>query len=501
MKPTNYNPDVLSCLANLSNDEVFTPPNIVTQMLDQLPEELWSDKNATFLDPVTKTGVFLREIALRLNAGLEKQIPDQRERANHIYTKQIFGIAITELTSLLARRSVYCSKTANGKYSVCDEFTSEQGNIIFDRTEHTWKNGKCTYCGASQSEYDREDILETYAYQFIHTDEPAKLFNNMKFDVIIGNPPYQLSDGGNGASASPLYHHFVSQAKKMNPRYLCMVIPSRWLAGGKGLDSFRVDMLNDRKILKLTDYINAKECFPGISLGGGVCYFLWDRQYDGECEFTNIINGKIFTEKRALNEFPIFVRYNNAIDIVKKVMNDNFVSLSESVSSRNPFGLSSATRGSKNTFIDSIYLYSSEGISYIKGNLVDQGHDLLTKYKVMISKVTSEHAGEPDKNGQMKIISRIQILKPKEVCTDSYLVIGNYKTRKEAENLNSYLKTRFARFLLLQAISSINLSKDKFFFIPKLNYSEEWTDEKLFKKFKISKDEISFIESLIKPMD
>ena len=492
-----YNPDVLSCLANLSNDEVFTPPEVVNQMLDMLPQELFSDPDTTFLDPACKTGVFLRETAKRLIKGLEPQFPDLQERIDHIFHKQLFGIAITELTSLLSRRGLYCSKYPNSNYSV-SRFDDAQGNIRFKRISHKWEKGKCVYCGASESQYERGDELETHAYEWIHTIKPEDIFN-MKFDVIISNPPYQLSDGGNGASASPLYQLFVEKAKMLKPRYITMIIPSRWFAGGKGLDDFRKEMLEDNRNVRIVDYVNAKDCFNGISLGGGVCYFLWDRDNPRPCEFTNIHDDIISTQIRDLSEFPVFVRYNEAISIIHKVQSFKEKTVSELVGTRNPFGLSSAARGSE--YEDEILLYSSGGKGYIPKNIITQGNDIINKYKVMISKVTSEHAGEPDKSGMFTVISTTRVLSPNEVCTDSYLVAFVSDTENEAINFAKYLCSKFFRFLLLQAVSSINLSKDKFQFIPIQDFSQEWNDELLYKKYSLSKEEIDFIESMIKPKE
>ena len=321
----------------------------------------------------------------------------------------------------------------------------------------------------------------------------------MKFDVIIGNPPYQLSDGGNGSSAMPIYNQFVEQAKKLNPRYLTMIIPSRWFAGGKGLDDFRKSMLEDKRLVKMVDYVNAKDCFQGISLGGGVNYFLWDRDHPGQCEFTNIHDGKASVQMRDMNEFPVFVRYNEAISIIHKVLEQREPLVSNIVGSRNPFGFPSSARGKDNPNLE-LKIYSSAGIGYVSRNDVKIGNSDIDKYKVMISKVTSEHAGEPDKSGMFKVISRAEILPPKSVCTDSYLIAYSDADGEKVKNFYSYLCTKFFRFLLLQAVSSINLSKDKFCFIPMQDLGKAWTDDELYKKYGLNKEEIEFIESMMKPM-
>ena len=345
---SNYNPDVLSCLANLSNDEVFTPPEVANAMLDLLPQEIFSDPNTKFLDPACKSGVFLREIAKRLIEGLKGKIPDLKERVNHIFIEQLYAIAITELTSLLSRRSVYCSKDAGGKYSVA-HFEKSEGNIFYTPTKHSWINGKCLHCGAAESEYgnDVRQELESHAYQFIHNAIPGEI-ENMKFDVIIGNPPYQMGDGVNSASAKPIYHYFVRQAKKLNPRYLIMIMPARWYAGGKGLDEFRNEMLSENHIKYLIDYNDSSDCFPGVNVAGGVCYFLYQKDYSGDCIVRNIRKNELVSEeKRRLDEFSVFVRDNFAINIIRKIKKLTKDSLESTVFSRNAFDLASNTRGKK----------------------------------------------------------------------------------------------------------------------------------------------------------
>lgn len=502
-----YKPDVLSCLADLSNDEVFTPPDVANKMLDMLPQELFRDPNTKFLDPACKSGVFLREIAKRLIAGEADKIPDLQERCDHIFKEQLFGIAITELTSLLSRRSVYCTKYANSPFAIT-RFDKVDGNIVYHKTHHTWdkkdSEGHCIYCGTSfsgdLSDTNREG-LESHAYEFIHTLNPEEIFN-MKFDVIVSNPPYQLDDNGAGTSARPIYQLFVQQAKKLNPRYITMITPSRWFNGGKGLDSFRSSMLNDGHITKLIDYQNAKDCFPGVSISGGVSYFLWERDRTSECEITNIVNNKTNTRARALNEFPTFIRYNSAVDIISKVRALKEKSVVSMISARNPFGFPTNFQGSEEkTDLFDTPVQTSHGKLYVSHKDITQGNDYIDKYKIMISRFTSEHAGEPDKDGKYKVLSKMEILCPGEVCTDTYILAAPSYNKEYTDNVYGYFRTNFVRFLILQALSSINLTRERYEFVPVQDFSKPWSDDELYKKYNLSQDEINFIESMIKPMD
>ena len=533
---TTHVPDVLSCIANLSNDEVFTPPEVVNRMLDMLPQELFADPKTTFLDPASKTGVFLREIAKRC---LDAQLPNYKERSteiaekkklgipldeydlafqeqlqakiDHIFHNQLFGIGITELTSLLSRRSLYCSKYPHGPYSIT-HFDNGEGNIRFRRTEHIWepkklmydtngkKIGKCSFCGASRNEYDRGATLESHAYEFIHTVKPEEIWN-MKFDVVISNPPYQLSDGGSAGGAIPIYQKFVEQAKKLNPTYLTMIIPSRWFAGGRGLDEFRNTMLNDDSIETLVDYPKSRECFAGVDIAGGVCYFLKKKGYHGECHFVSVSQDKASTRSRKLNEFDVFIRDNIGIDIIHKIQSKHKRFMREIVEPVSPFGLRSFTRGESTPFTNCVTVISSAGRGYLNRNEVKKGLDIIDKYKVCVGYLNPDRAGVNNaSDGKSSVTTKINIYKPGEVITETYIVLGAFDTLEEAKNCASYIQTSFARFLVLLTLSSMHITKLNFQFVPLVDFSKTWTDDELNEMFELTKEEVNYIDSLVRPI-
>jgi len=488
-------PDILDCISNLSSDEIFTPPSIANQVLDSLPAEIWSNPELKFLDPGAKTGIFLREVARRLMLGLADSIPDEEKRREHIFKNMVYGIAITELTGLMTRRSLYYSKDASTEHSVV-KFDNPFGNIAFERKEHEFKQGKCEICGAPYKNLERGDSLENYAYQFIHEEDTF----NMKFDVIVGNPPYQLNDGsgGKGTSASPLYHLFVNQAFRLKPRYVAMIIPSRWFSGGKGLDKFREQMLSSTNFRNLVDYTNAMEVFPGTQIKGGVCYFLWDKNYDGPCEVVQIedgVRGESVT--RFLNEHGnVFIRFNEATPILEKVLDKCSEFLEDNVSSRKPFGILSNFKDYKDSeFKGAIRLYSVDGIKWIKRSVVTSNQEIVDNWKTLIPKAGPGNDGYPH-----KILGEPIVAPPGSCATETYLVAGVFDNEKEAENLKDYLRTSFGRFMIALVKNTQNLTKSGFRFLPILDFKKKWDDKSLYAYFGLTSDEIKFIDSIVKPM-
>ena len=545
----NRNPDVLTCIANLSNDEVFTPPEFAGRMLDTLAEarsgahngeNIWANRNVTFLDPFTTSGVFLREIVERLTDGLADQIPDIHDRVNHIVKNQIFGIAITQLTSLLARRSVYCSKAANGAHSIGkDVFDNEAGNIWFESMKHTWVGGrninvvtsskraiaprvvdrKCEFCGVGENALNREEGLETHAYAFIHNRDiqvfAQKIFGGkMQFDVIIGNPPYQLDDGGYGTSAGPIYDKFVEQAKKLDPRFLSMVIPARWFSGGKGLDEFRDQMLNDNRLRVIEDFPDSSEVFPGVQIKGGVCYFLWDRDNPGDCAVTNHDkedSSEVSTRPLLMPGADVFIRFNRALPILQKVMElehgaagsarSNYAlpadrRFADLVSSSKPFGLRTYFEGSNKKSANSVRVYQNGGVGYFPRKDVIKNAGDIDKWKVYIPR-----AGSGSDSFPHPILGKPFVGEPGSISSETYMYIGPFESEQQCHNVISYITTKFFRLLVLLHKPSQDASRSVYTFVPVQDFNQAWTDKLLFKKYGISQDEMLFIESMIRPME
>jgi site-specific DNA-methyltransferase (adenine-specific) len=515
------NPDVLTCIANLSNDEVFTPPQFANQMLDTLADawaarnggaNIWADSSVKFLDPCTKSGVFLREITTRLIKGLEAEIPDLQARVDHVLTRQVFGIGITQLTSLLARRSLYCSKHATGDHSVAKSFADDDGNIWFERTEHTWVDGKCKFCNATQRDYDRGKDLETHAYALIHSDNiktrTAELFGgDMQFDVIIGNPPYQLGQSGGeavGGFAMPIYQKFVQAAKGLDPHFIIMVTPSRWFAGGRGLDEYRSEMLADKRMRKLIDFPDASEAFPGTQIKGGVSYFLWDNSWNDACEITTIHGGEPTAPPlaRHLGAYDVLVRRNEAVPILQKVLattaKDGFGNLAAKVSPIQPFSIRTNFRGAERPdgLKTPVRLVGNGGDTFIERDRIPRNDAWVDDWKVLLGRAYGAGDSFPH-----QIYNHPIIAGPGSACTETYLVINRFKTKKQAVHFDNYLRTRLVRFLVSLRKNTQDIYSERFQFVPEIPMDRDWTDEALYEKYGINQSEIEFINSMIRPMN
>lgn len=509
------NPDVLTCIANLSNDEVFTPPDFANRMLDTLAEawaadndgaDIWADSSVKFLDPCTKSGVFLREVAGRLVQGLAKEIPDLQARVDHILTQQIFGIGITKLTGLLARRSLYCSKFADGPHSIAHGFCNNAGNIWFKRIEHAWVNDRCRYCGANREILDRGDERENYAYAFIHNDDVqaciAEWFGgDMQFDVVIGNPPYQMTGGAGGSSDSSIYHLFVQQAAKLQSRYVSMVIPARWMAGGRGLDEFRVEMLSSGHLRNLTDFPDSGEAFPGVQIKGGICYFLWDPSHMGPCKVIRVAqNTEHVQNDRALGEFDVFVRDERALSILRKVIRKKEQPMVTLISGDTPFGIATnfedwSTKYSAGRIPLYLIARGKRTVGFIRRDKVRKNVGMIDAWKVFVPEAYG--AGETFPH---QILGREVIAEPPSTCTQSYLVASPFQSHDETKSFVSYYHTRLFRFLVSLRKITQHALRSTYSWVPQQSWDILWTDELLYAKYEISPEEVFFIESMIRPM-
>ncbi|OPZ48564.1 MAG: Eco57I restriction-modification methylase [Bacteroidetes bacterium ADurb.BinA104] len=448
---------------------------------------VFKDPNTRILEINSKTGLYplfmaysvyvekLREY--RDSHMLATDVPPETQNKiwDEVLRNHIFVICKTEMAKSITRRTLrgFRQSRVNARYfeDLINKITNQPVLFLSKVTNgiNYWKNNT--------------------------------LKDNMKFNAIVGNPPYQVMDGGGtGSSAVPVYNHFVSIAKRMAPYYVSMIMPSKWFSGGRGLDDFRDNMLSDSRTSLLVDYSDSRDCFPGVDIAGGVCYFLWDNQYSGPCKIVNISNNNSTSSVRKLNEFPVFIRHDAAVNIIHKVLALKEKTMEDEVYSSKPFGFRSYEEGRKNEMPGDVRMMGSQGYSYVKREEVKTNANLIDKWKVIMSKASAEHAGQTDKEGRKKVISRLLVLEPNTICTESYLVLSAFDDRIQAENMAAYARSQFFRFLMSTILLTQNIAKDKFAFIPVQDWTKVWTDSELYRKYGLTTDEIAFIESQVKPM-
>jgi site-specific DNA-methyltransferase (adenine-specific) len=502
-------PDILDVIAQLSSDEVPTPPVLARALLDLLPEEVWSNPDYRWLNPASKSGAILREAAKRLMVGLAAWETNPAKRAEHILQRMLFGCSITQLTGEMTRRSVYVSRDASSKHAAV-RFPTPEGNLPFVEAEHDYAvgtdgkaKGLCKICSAPSS-LERGADRENHAYAFIHEAYPTQEMEEMKFDVIVGNPPYQIGieNQRDSPDANPIYQYFVQNAIALDPKYLAMIVPSRWFTGGKAqLDTFRASMIADRRLRAIVDNPKLFDCFPGVEIKGGVNYFLWDRDHDGDCEVSTRIDGTIIsTATRDLREGEgVVVRDNSAASIIHKTVEfrKKTGSLEEKVSPRYPFGpslMSNFAGAAPAPFQDSIPLIFGARVEYVSEDQITRNQEWVGKWKVLIPKAGDGHGREIS-----YVLGEPIAVAPGSACTQTYLVAGTFDTRTETENYANYLTTKFVRFLVLQRKSTQDVTPDRFRFVPAVDMTRSWSDEDLYTYFGLEENEIEHIEASIHP--
>ena len=468
---------------NTENEE----PRFVNK--GQVTKDLFNNEDVKILEINAKTGLYALYCAysVYMNRILNYNKSDYTEEKNEefwkeILEKNIFIICKTKMAVQIVKRTLSGYKDYNINTLLIENIVEELKDDNFNCVEMVKNANSWNLKG-----------------------------DTMNFNAIVGNPPYQLKDGGASASATPIYNKFIDMAKNIEPNYISMISPARWYAGGKGLDDFREAMLQSNNIEYLYDIPNTADCFPNVNIAGGLCYFVINNKYDGECNIVNLKDNKKVSEmKRKLNEYNFFVRNNTAVDIIRKIIKKDRKTMVDLVSVRNYFGIPTTENGHEKENNGDFRLYSSKGISYISKNQIKDKDELVNKYKVIVTYAMSG-GNKPTLDGSYMVIpTTMKILKPGEVCSETYLCIGNFDNIEKANNLKKYIETKFFRFLLLQALSSIHITKDKFCFIPIQDFTNNsdinWNkdikeiDQQLFIKYELSTEEIKLVETIIKPM-
>lgn len=513
---------------------------------NEVTQDIFGDYNARILEINSKTGLYPLYMAYSLFKGAKEpnyrrvqltgergkslnaeqyyhQAGDDLEIWKDVLQDNIFVVCRTKMAVSITKRTLAGFRKDIRMNIRCYEHDVPvtdlvSAGVLKAADEHVTKECKTYFFNGHESlecdminvlrakpELFQNDIVRGNDFWHVYNSIPKSEnedINNMKFKAIVGNPPYQVMDGGTHNGAMPIYHQFVKTCKALSPTYNSLIMPSRWFAGGRGLDDFRTEMLNDTRLSVLHDFIDSKQLFKTADIAGGICYYLWDAKHNGECEVSTHAGNTVSSIKRKLNEHDIFVRDNIGLSIVKKIqaVSDEF--MDKGVLQLAPFGLRTYIRGEALPFENSIKVLSSEGYGYVSKDDINRNREKMNKYKVVIGRLVPSN-GEVgiDPSKGYKAITCPQVVQNDEVVTETYLVCATLDTLREAVNCCEYLKLKFPRFLLRLTYSSMNVNRANFVFVPNQDFNRSYSDEDLYKKYNLTEDEIAYIERLIRPME